>query len=210
MKKYNIEIVKMLRKNATPMNKFELQDWLDTNLSSDIESTQTLTVDGRGFVAHEVILSDNHGADRRFTVPVLSDDFTFEANGIDTKYGIKSPKTRVGNKNMYILDHKNGCILVSYNVNRHTGGLEKLTIKASVLPHVNRHTGGLENTLLPPHRGKNVNRHTGGLEIEALEALVETEVNRHTGGLERYNNLLDSALFVNRHTGGLETLLHQS
>ena len=115
MKKYNIEIVKMLRKNATPMNKFELQDWLDTNLSSDIESTQTLTVDGRGFVAHEVILSDNHGADRRFTVPVLSDDFTFEANGIDTKYGIKSPKTRVGNKNMYILDHKNGCILVSYN-----------------------------------------------------------------------------------------------
>lgn len=114
MKKHNIEIVKTLLENVTPMNKFALMSWLDANLiASDISATVSGCVDGRGFVAHEVILSDNHGADRRFTVPVLSDSFTFEENGIYDKYVIISPNALFGNKNMYIIAHKDGRILVS-------------------------------------------------------------------------------------------------
>lgn len=115
MKKHNIEIVKMLRKNATPMGKFDLHDWLETNLiASDISAKVNTCFDKRGFVAHEVILSDNHGTSRKITVPTLADNFTFEANGIYARYGIISPKARFGNKNMYIVAHKNGYILVSY------------------------------------------------------------------------------------------------
>ena len=116
MKKHNIEIVKMLHENATPMNKFELFGWLETNLAStDISATVNSCIDKRGFVANEVILSDNHGSNRKITVPVLSDSFTFEAYGIYNTYGIISPKARVGNKNMYIIEHLAGYILVSYN-----------------------------------------------------------------------------------------------
>ena len=115
MKKHNIEIVKMLRENATPMTKLDLNVWLETNLiESDITATVSSCVDKKGFVAHEVILSDNHGASRKIIVPVLADSFTFDANGIYTKYGIISPKARFGNKNMYIIAHANGYILVSY------------------------------------------------------------------------------------------------
>lgn len=115
MKKHNIEIVKMLRKNATPMNKFDLHGWLETNLiASDISATVNSCFDDRGFVANEVILSDNHGSNRSFTVPVLADSFTFEDAGICSKYSINSPKARFGNKNMYIVAHKSGYILVSY------------------------------------------------------------------------------------------------
>ena len=117
MKKHNIEIVKTLRENATPMNKFDLQSWLETNLSSsDISATINGCFDSRGFVAHDVILSDNHGASRKITVPVCvsSDSFTFEKAGIYTRYGIISPSARVGNKNMYIVPHESGYILVSY------------------------------------------------------------------------------------------------
>ena len=114
MKKHNIEIVKTLRENATPMNKFDLQSWLETNIASDISATVNSCFDDRGFVAHEVILSDNYGAPRKITVPVLSDSFTFETAGIYTRYGIISPSAQVGNKNMYILPHGSGYILVSY------------------------------------------------------------------------------------------------
>lgn len=115
MKKHNIEIVKMLRENATPMNKFDLHGWLETNLiNTDISATVSGCVDARGFVAHTIELSDNHGSNRRFTVPILADSFTFEKAGIYTKYGIISPRAKVGNKNMYIVAHEGGCILVSY------------------------------------------------------------------------------------------------
>ena len=115
MKKHNIEIVKMLRKNATPMNNSDLQDWLETNLiASDISATVSSCIDGKGFVAHEIELSDTHGANRSFTVPTLADSFTFEANGIYNKYGIISPKAQVGSKNMYVVSHEGGYVLVSY------------------------------------------------------------------------------------------------
>ena len=115
MKKHNIEIVKMLRSNTTPMNKFDLHTWLETHLeTSDISATVTSGFDKRGFVAHEVILSDNHGAARKIIVPVLSDSFTFDDAGIYTRYGILSPRVRVGNKTMYIVPHERGQILVSY------------------------------------------------------------------------------------------------
>ena len=116
MKKHNIAIVKMLRKNVTPMNEFDLIDWLETNLiETDISATVDSCIDKRGFVAHEIELSDNHGASRKITVPVLSDAFTFEEAGIYSKYGIKSPKTRFATKNMYVIAHENGYILVSYD-----------------------------------------------------------------------------------------------
>ena len=116
MKKHNIAIVKMLRENVTPMNRFDLINWLETNLNeTDISATVNSCIDKRGFVAHDVELSDNHGASRKITVPVLSDCFTFENNGIYNKYGIKSPKTRFRNKNMYVIAHENGYILVSYD-----------------------------------------------------------------------------------------------
>ena len=116
MKKYNIEIVKNLRENATPMNKFDLYGWLETNLANtDISATVKSCADKRGFAAHAVELSDNHGASRKITVPVLSDDFTFEANGIYRTYGIKSPKARFRSKNMYVIAHTGGNILVSYD-----------------------------------------------------------------------------------------------
>ena len=115
MKKHNIQIVKHLRKNVTPMNKFDLMEWLENNLiETEISATISSCIDKRGFVAHEIDLSDNHGASRKITVPVLS-DFTFENNGIYSKYGIKSPKARVGNKNMYVIAHEHGYILVSYD-----------------------------------------------------------------------------------------------
>ena len=116
MKKHNIEIVKMLRENATPMNRFDLYGWLETNLANtDISANVSSCFDKRGFVAHDVILSDNHGASRKITVPTLSDSFMFEANGIYNIYGIKSPKARFRSRNMYIIDHPSGYILVSYN-----------------------------------------------------------------------------------------------
>ena len=116
MKKYNIEIVKMLRENATPMNKFDLHGWLETNLANtDISAAVKSCVDKRGFVANDVCLSDNHGASRKITVPVLSDGFTFDANGIYNIYCIKSPRARFRSRNMYIIEHPAGYILVSYN-----------------------------------------------------------------------------------------------
>ena len=115
MKKHNIEIVKSLRENATPMNKSNLIDWLDANLvGTDISATVSSCFDDKGFVCHEIDLSDNHGKSRKITVPVLADDFTFAKNGIEAKYGIISPKARFKNKNMYIVAHASGYILVSY------------------------------------------------------------------------------------------------
>ena len=49
-------------------------------------------------------------------------------------------------------------------VNRHTGGLEKLTLCALMLFYVNRHTGGLETIGSIHWFTRIVNRHTGGLE----------------------------------------------
>ena len=116
MKKHNIDIVKMLRENATPVNRFDLYGWLETNLAeTDISATVNRGFNKRGFTAHEVILSDGHGSNRSFTVPVLSDNFTFDANGIYNTYVIKSPRARVGSKNMYILTNDQGYILVSYD-----------------------------------------------------------------------------------------------
>lgn len=116
MKKHNIEIVKMLRKNATPMNKSELIKWLISKLArTDISANTNTSIDKRGFVAHWIELYDDHGTSRTITIPVLSDTFTFEANGIYITYGIKSPKTQVGKKNMYVIAHATGHILVSYN-----------------------------------------------------------------------------------------------
>ena len=116
MKKHNIELVKMLRENATPMNNSDLQDWLETALinASGLSATVSSCVDKRGFDAHKIELSDNHGANRSFTVPVLADSFTFEDAGIYNKYGIISPVARVGSKNMYVVSHESGYILVSY------------------------------------------------------------------------------------------------
>ena len=115
MKKHNIEIVKQLRKNATPMAAFDLQKWLETNLaSSDISATVSSCFDKKGFVAHEVILSDNKGASRKIIVPTVSDSFTFDDNGIYNKYRIMPIAARVGNKNMYVVVHESGYILVSY------------------------------------------------------------------------------------------------
>lgn len=117
MKKHNIEIVKQLSSNTTPMTERELQGWLETNLAkTDISAEVASGFDKRGFVAHEVILSDNHGAARKIIVPTLADSFTFEANCIYTRNGILSPRTRVGNKNMHVVPHKTGLILVSYGV----------------------------------------------------------------------------------------------
>ena len=116
MKKHNIAIVKMLRENATPMNKSDLLAWLAVELiNTDISATVDRCVDKRCFAAHEIELSDNHGASRKITVPVLSDCFTFEDAGIYSKYGIISPKARFRNKNMYVIAHENGYILVSYD-----------------------------------------------------------------------------------------------
>ena len=115
MKKQNNAIVKQLRAYATPMNKFNLIDWLDVNLAdTDISATVSSCVDARGFVAHEIILSDNKGSDRRFTVPLLSDEFTFDAYGICSVYSMMSPRARYRGKNMYIVTHQKGHILVSY------------------------------------------------------------------------------------------------
>ena len=115
MKKHNNEIVKKLRAYATPMNKFNLIDWLDANLAdTDISATASPCVDSRGFAAHRIELSDGKGSDRRFTVPVLSDEFTFDAYGIYPTYSMMSPKARYKGKNMYVITHKSGTILVSY------------------------------------------------------------------------------------------------
>ena len=115
MKKHNNAIVKQLRAYATPMNKFALFEWLEANLANtDISATVSSCVDGKGFVAHEIILSDGKGSDRSFTVPLLSDEFTFEAYGIYTTYSIISPKARFRGKNMYVIEHEHGYILISY------------------------------------------------------------------------------------------------
>ena len=115
MKKHNNEIVKKLRAYATPMGKFNLIDWLEANLAdTDISATASPCVDNRGFVAHLVELSDGKGSARRFTVPVLSDEFTFDSYGIYTTYSMMPPKARYKGKNMYIVGHKDGYILVSY------------------------------------------------------------------------------------------------
>ena len=115
MKKHNNAIVKQLRAYATPMNKFALFEWLEANLANtDISATVSSSVDRRGFVAHDIELSDGKGSDRRFTVPTLAEDFTFDAHGIYAVYGIISPKARFRNKNMYIVAHAKGYILVSY------------------------------------------------------------------------------------------------
>ena len=115
MKKHNNAIVKHLRARATPMNKFNLIDWLDANLANtDISATVVSCVDSKGFEAHEIDLSDGKGSTRRFTVPLLSDDFTFDDNGIYTTYSIISPRARFKGKNMYIIAHDRGHILVSY------------------------------------------------------------------------------------------------
>ena len=50
---------------------------------------------------------------------------------------------------------------------------------------VNRHTGGLESLSLPLPKGIKVNRHTGGLEIWCADKVLLNLVNRHTGGLEK-------------------------
>ena len=50
-------------------------------------------------------------------------------------------------------------------VNRHTGGLEKLSKSFRGWQHVNRHTGGLEKIAQVSCTKLLVNRHTGGLEI---------------------------------------------
>ena len=111
MKKHNIEIVKMLRNNVTPMNKYDLQCWLETNLSSsDIAATVNSCVDSRGFDAHDVILSDTHGTSRKITVPTLADSFMIDSNGIYNRYVSFSQKVRFGRKNMYIVAHEIGYI----------------------------------------------------------------------------------------------------
>ena len=116
MKKHNIAIFKSLRAYATPMNKFDLISWLEAMLSvTDISAAVKGCIDKRGFVAHEVTLSDNHGSNRSFTVPALSTTFTFDEYCIYDTYTIKSPRTQVNSKNMHVLEHKNGYILVSYN-----------------------------------------------------------------------------------------------
>ena len=115
MKQYNIEIFKSLRANAVPMNKFDLVSWLEAMLSvTDISATVKGCVDERGFMAHTVTLSDGHGANRSFIVPVLSDEFTFDDYGIYHTYGIIAPKARWGKKNMYLIAYKKGYILISY------------------------------------------------------------------------------------------------
>ena len=116
MKKHNIIIIKSLKANAVPMHKFDLVSWLEAMLSvADISATVKGCIDEIGFIVYEVTLSDGHGANRSFVVPALSNTFTFDEYNIGTHYSIKSPRTRVGSKNMYVLEHKNGLILVSYN-----------------------------------------------------------------------------------------------
>ena len=116
MKKQNIITVKSLRANSVPMNKFDLVSWLEAMLSvTDISATVKGCIDERGFVAHTVTLSDGHGADRSFIVPSLSNTFTFDEYCIRATYSIKSPRTRIGKKNMYVREHDKGLILVSYN-----------------------------------------------------------------------------------------------
>ena len=107
MKKHNIEIVKQLSEDATPMTKFYLPYWLKTNLAeTDIASTVNQCVGKMGFEAQEVVLSDGHGASRKIIVPLLAAGFAFGDAGIYATYGIISPSTRVGNKNMYVLTHE--------------------------------------------------------------------------------------------------------
>ena len=115
MKQNNIVIFKSLRANSFPMHKFDLVSWLEAMLSvTDISATVKGCIDKLGFIAHEVTLSDNHGADRSFVVPVLSDGFDFTAEGIDNTYDGNAPKARWGKKNMYLIAYKRGYILVSY------------------------------------------------------------------------------------------------
>ena len=115
MKKHNLEIVKKLREDVTPMNKSNLLAWLEANLAdTDISATVSSCVNDKMFTVHEIELSDNHGKSRKITVPVLSDDFTFAKNGIEAKYGIISPKAQFEKKNMYIIANERGHILVSY------------------------------------------------------------------------------------------------
>ena len=57
-------------------------------------------------------------------------------------------------------------------VNRHTGGLETLTVKTSKVACVNRHTGGLENPFGLSRSLAFVNRHTGGLETLQLLRVI--------------------------------------
>ena len=116
MQKRNIEIFKSLRAHVTPMDKFDLVGWLEAMLSvTDISATVKSCIDNRGFIAHNVTLSDNHGSNRSFVAPSLSNTFTFDEYNIGTTYSIKSPKTQVDSKNMYVIPHTNGLILVSYN-----------------------------------------------------------------------------------------------
>ena len=116
MKQNNINIFKSLRANAFPMNRFDLVSWLEAMLSvTDLSATVKGCIDELGFVAHTVTLSDGNGADRSFIVPSLSNTFTFDEYNIGSTYSIKSPRTRVGRKNMYVREHSRGLILVSYN-----------------------------------------------------------------------------------------------
>ena len=108
----------MLRENATPMTRFDLYGWLETNLANtDISANVSSCFDNRGFVANEVILSDKHGASRKITIPVLADSFTFDSIGItNARYNrFKRLSERVGSKNMWVVEYKNGLLLVSYN-----------------------------------------------------------------------------------------------
>lgn len=115
MKKHNIEIVKQLRSNITPMTERDLNEWLETNLeASDISATVASGFDKRGFIAHDVILSDNYGSPRRIIVPALSHNFTFDSDRIYDRYNILSPRHRIGSKNMHVVKHDFGHILVSY------------------------------------------------------------------------------------------------
>ena len=119
MKQHNINIFKSLRANSVPMDKFDLVSWLEAMLSvTELSATVKGCIDKRGFVAHTVTLSDNHGANRSFVVPMLSDTFEFNTDGIYNTYGRNTLKARYGKKNMYLIAHKSGTksgtILVSY------------------------------------------------------------------------------------------------
>ena len=49
-------------------------------------------------------------------------------------------------------------------IHRHTGGLEKMSLKTSPKNSIHRHTGGLENAVIYLGDGQLIHRHTGGLE----------------------------------------------
>ncbi len=49
---------------------------------------------------------------------------------------------------------------------------------------IHRHTGGLEKMLLKAHIGLEIHRHTGGLENSKRGENIKTSIHRHTGGLE--------------------------